>query len=134
MAAAPALIPELVDVIRQSTPERRFETAVRIASLLTAGASRVNEEHVLLFDDVFMRLVADIETQAKAELSERLAPIANAPVQLMRTFAADDEIVVAKPVLLYSPRLTEDDLVQLAESKSQEHLLAISGRRDIGIP
>src|SRR5205085_5067268 len=42
-----------------------------------------------------------------------------------------DEIVVAGPVLKDSRQLTSDDLVDIARRKSQDHLLAISGRSEI---
>ena len=50
----------------------------------------------------------------------------------MRRLAKDDDIAVAGPVLAQSPRLAEADLVDIARTKSQAHLLAISGRAGIG--
>ena len=47
---------------------------------------------------------------------------------MIRRLARDDEIAVAGPVLAQSVRLTPTDLVDIAETKSQAHLLAISGR------
>ena len=38
---------------------------------------------------------------------------------------------MAEPVLADSPRLTGDDLIQVARTKGQGHLLAISGRRQL---
>ena len=49
----------------------------------------------------------------------------------MRQLAKDDDIAVAGPVLQQSPRLAETDLVDIARTKSQAHLLAISGRTGI---
>ena len=63
-------------------------------------------------------LVEAIETKVRAELSERLAPISNAPSKVIRRLASDDEIAVARPVLAQSPRLTPADLVDIAETKS----------------
>jgi uncharacterized protein (DUF2336 family) len=50
---------------------------------------------------------------------------------VVRRLAHYDEIIVAGPVLSESSRLTENDLVEIAKSKGQEHLLAISGRASI---
>jgi uncharacterized protein (DUF2336 family) len=129
MAATPSLIPELDDV----SPERRTEAVKRIATLFVESADRFSDEHVKLFDGVFAQLISDIEAKAKAELAQRLAPVTNAPATLMRTLAGDDDISVAGPVLQRSVRLGEKDLVDVARSKSQAHLLAISGRGDIGM-
>lgn len=134
MSAHTSLIPELEEVVERSSPERRAETLKRITAFFLDGASRFNEEHVRLFDDVFSRLIAEIESKARAELSNRLAPVGNAPVTVVRQLAHDDDISIAGPMLTQSPRLGESDLVDIAKTKSQAHLLAISGRCDIAEP
>src|SRR6202020_1942000 len=64
-------------------------------------------------------------------LSSRLAPIDSAPVEVIRRLARNDEISVAGPVLTASSSLTANDLIEVAGTKSQSHLLAISGRAQI---
>jgi len=46
-----------------------------------------------------LRLVSTIEARARAKLSRRLAPIANAPTNVVNILAFDDEIEIARPVL-----------------------------------
>ena len=132
MGATLSLIPELEDVVQHGSREKRVETLQRITALFLDGASRYNDEHVDLFDDVFGLLIEEIETKARAELSDRLAPVSNAPVKVLRTLANDDDIAVAGPVLKLAPRLAEADLVDVAKTKSQAHLQAISARRALG--
>ena len=134
MAASASPIPELENVIQAGSPQQRAEALKRITAFFLSGASRFNEDHVRLFDDVFGRLIAEIESKARAELAHRLAPVANAPVEVVRRLAQDDDIAVAGPVLLQSRRLAETDLVDIARTKSQAHLLAISGRAGIAEP
>ena len=132
MAAAASLIPELERVLQQGSPERCAEMLTRITDLFIDGAIHFNADHVQLFDDVFSRLISDIETRARAELSQRLAPVDNAPAGVVRRLAYDDDISVAAPVLEQSHRLDESDLFEIASTKGQAHLLAISGRDGIG--
>ena len=47
---------------------------------------------------------------------------------MIRRLARHDEISVAGPVLTESSRLSEEDLVEIAGTKGEQHLLAISGR------
>jgi uncharacterized protein (DUF2336 family) len=131
MSAAPSLIPELEDIVQNGSPRRRERALRRITALFLDGASLFNDDHVRLFDDVFNRLIDEIESKARAELSHRLAPLGNAPGELICRLARDDDILVAGPVLRQSRRLAEVDLVEIAETKSQAHLLAISGRSGI---
>jgi uncharacterized protein (DUF2336 family) len=132
--AAPALIPELEEVIQSGSAERRVHALQKITDLFLHGAGQFNEAHVDLFDDVFGRLINEIEAKARSELSNRLAPVGNAPIRLVRRLAKDDDILVAGPILQHSQRLPDSDLVHIAKTKSQAHLLAISGRSLIAEP
>jgi uncharacterized protein (DUF2336 family) len=132
MSASASLIPELEDVIQNGSQEKRALMLKRIANLFSDGAASFNEDHVGLFDDVLCRLVIEIEIKARAELADRLAPISNAPSELMRKLANDDDISVAGPIIAQSARLEESDLVSIAKTKGQAHLVAISERNGIG--
>jgi uncharacterized protein (DUF2336 family) len=126
------LIPELKHVVRQGTREKRAAALRRITSLFLDGASSYGHEHVDLFDDVFGLLIEHIERRALAELSRRLAPVPNAPINVLRTLARDDDIAIAGPVLKLALGVPEADLVDLAKTKSQAHLHALSARRVLG--
>jgi uncharacterized protein (DUF2336 family) len=134
MSAHPSLIPELEEVARRGSPERRAKTLERITALFLAGANRFSDEQVRLFDLVLGRLVGEVEPKARIELSHRLAPLANAPVEVVRRLARDDDVVVAGPILRHSHRLADSELVDIAETKSQAHLVAIAGRPRIAAP
>jgi uncharacterized protein (DUF2336 family) len=128
--AAPSLIPELEDVVQHGTPERRAETLRRVTTLFLDGAEHFADEHVSLFGDVIGRLIEEIEAKALAELARRIAPVPNAPAEIVRRLATNDDIVVAGPVLQQA-RLDEADLKLIAETRSQAHLLALSTRLGI---
>jgi uncharacterized protein (DUF2336 family) len=127
-----SLISELEEVVQRGTREKRVETLQRITALFLDGASRYNDEHVDLFDEVFGLLIEEIENKARAELSGHLAPVENAPANVLRKLAHDDDIAVAGPVLKHAPRLAEADLVTVARTKGQAHLHAISARVALG--
>jgi uncharacterized protein (DUF2336 family) len=131
MAAAAALIPELEDAVQSGTPERRSNIARQITTLFLDGSRQFNEAQIQLFDDVLVRLVNEIEDRARAELSRRLAPVINAPRAVLRHLANDDDIAISGPVLSQSSRIDESVLVEIAKSKGQSHLIAISGRSHI---
>jgi uncharacterized protein (DUF2336 family) len=131
MRAAQSLIPELEEIVQHGSPRRRAQALERITALFLDGAGAFSEEHVSLFDDVFNLLIHEIESKARAELSHRLAPVGNAPARVVRRLAKDDDITVAGPILQQSRRLADRDLLEIAETKSQAHLLAISSRSGI---
>lgn len=131
MPAIASLIPELEDAVQRGSAEQRAATLARVADLFLAGAGQFNDDHVELFDEVFNRLIVEIESKALAELARRLAPVGNAPINTLRELAGDDDITVAGPVLLRSERLGDSDIIEIARTKGQAHLLAISGRSSI---
>jgi uncharacterized protein (DUF2336 family) len=134
MAVPASIIPELEDAIQHGSPERRVLMLQQITALFIDGAEGFSEGVVGLFDDVLSRLIEEIETKARTELADRLAPVGNAPVKVVRRLATDDEISVAGPLLRQSSRLNDSDLIGIAQSKSQAHLLAISSRTGIAGP
>ena len=131
MLAVNPLIVELEEAVHGHSAEKRIETLRRVTDLFLGEADRLNDEQIALFDDVLGKLIHRIETKALTELSTRLAPIHSAPIEVIRRLARHDEIAVAGPVLTESPRLTADDLIEVAKTKSQDHLLAISGRSEL---
>jgi hypothetical protein len=108
--------------------DRRTEILRRVTDLFLGNADDLNSEQNGLIDDVLAHLIRQIETTALAELGEKLAPVDNAPNGVIRTLARHDEIAVAGPVLAQSVQLTDRDLVEIAGSKGQSHLGAISER------
>jgi len=129
--ASESLIVELERATNSGSPERCVETMRRVTELFLTGADRYSEEQVLLFENVLGLLVERIERRAREELSTQLALVDNAPIRVIQRLAQDDEIAVAEPVLRQSSRLSDSDLIEIARGKSQGHLLAISGRRNI---
>src|SRR5262245_59209039 len=122
------LISELEQAVRSGSQETRVRTLRRITDLFLGTKEKLSEEQIEVFDEVISHLIARMESTALIELSERLAPVNNAPNDVVHTLALDDEIAVAGPVLALSDRLTTQDLVDIAMAKSQSHLLAISKR------
>jgi uncharacterized protein (DUF2336 family) len=116
-------------VLTRRTSERKFFAGLR--RFFLDDADRLNANQIDVFDDVLVHLVGRVETKARILLSEGLCANANAPIETVRLLAYDDKIEVAGPVLAQSPRLTELDLVDIAKSKSDDHLLAISGRAQV---
>jgi uncharacterized protein (DUF2336 family) len=132
-----SIVDEVEAAINIGSPEKRLDTMKRVTDLFLASADSFNSEQIDLFGDVLGRLIKTIEIRALAdvgarialaEMSAQLAPVVQAPRTVVRRLARNDEIAVAGPVLTESARLSEEDLVEIAETKGEQHLLAISAR------
>jgi uncharacterized protein (DUF2336 family) len=128
---------EVEAAIAAGSADRCCEMAERVGSLFAASASSFDLEQHALFADIFERLISTIELRALAdvsarialaELSSQLAPVSQAPASVIRHLAYHDDIAIAGPVLSESAKLSSDDLIEIAKTKSEQHLLAIAGR------
>jgi uncharacterized protein (DUF2336 family) len=128
--ASPAgLIDQLEEILAGNDLGRRAEILRRVTDLFVLRSGAFSEEQIALFDTVMSRLLEHIESAARAQFGSRLARLADAPRGVIRVLAFDSAIEVAGPVLTHSERLDVDTLVENAETQSQDHLLAIAGRR-----
>src|ERR1019366_3630184 len=132
-----SIVDEVETAINIGSAEKRLDAIKRVTDLFLSSAGSFNSEQIELFGDVLERLIRTIEIRAiadisariaLAEMSSQLAPIAQAPPAAIRRLARNDEIAIAGPVLAESARLSSEDLVEIAETKGEQHLLAISGR------
>ena len=128
LAQSRSLLDELISSVANGSGKQRQRILERVTDLFSAGSRNYSHDQIALFDDVLQKLSADIEVKARAKLADQLADMDNAPPKLIRSLAFDDEIDVAGPVLSRSPQLTDDDLVENATTKSQNHLFAIAQR------
>jgi uncharacterized protein (DUF2336 family) len=132
-----SIVDEVETIINVGSAEKRMATIKHVTDLFLASAGSFNAEQIELFDDLLERLIKTIELRAIADVSARmalaeisvqLAPVAQAPPAVVRRLARHDEIAVAGPVLTESARLSTEDLVEIARTKGEPHLLAVSGR------
>src|ERR1700761_2081785 len=119
-----SLIGELEAAIASGSKDKRVDALRRVTDLFVASADRFTDQQIDVFDDVLGHLIKRIEAKALVELSQRLAPINTAPNHVIQQLARDDDISVAGPVLTQSRRLTDHDLIEIANTKAQGHLLA----------
>ncbi len=131
MTETASLFDDLERALASGSQAHRVEILTRITDLFFAGAAHYSTEQIKVFDEILAKLVAAIEPMARAKLATRLAPVRNAPAGVVRKLAFDDNIAVAGPVLRESECLNDADLVANADSKSQQHLVAISERKNL---
>lgn len=114
----------------ESSSERRRELLRSLTDLFLDGIDEQTDRETSLYADIACRVLDEVTEEARRELAERIAPLTRFPGGIVRKLATD-VISVASPVLEDSPLLNERDLVAIAGTHSQAHLLAISRRRDL---
>lgn len=124
------ILDELQSLSDTKSSDSRRQLLHRITDLFEHTSEEQDESHNLAFDQIMDKLAYELETSVRAEFADRLADLPNAPTNVSQKFALD-EIDVARPLLQKSKVLSDDFLIRVAQTKSQEHLMAISQRPEI---
>ncbi|MCK7613585.1 DUF2336 domain-containing protein [Roseibium sediminicola] len=101
-----------------------------LTDLFVSSGDDRDEQISLLFGDIVLKVLGQLEEETRIILSKRVCREKDAPHELMVKLA-QDSIAVAEPVLEKSPTLTSEDLVAIASSASMAHLGAIAGRETV---
>jgi uncharacterized protein (DUF2336 family) len=128
MLPAVSIINEVESALHNASDAKRVDVLRRVTDLFVGDAPSITPDQTALFDSVIGQLVRHVESRALTELSGRLAPIANAPLDTVRFLARHDDIEISGPILASSESLTDDDLIEIANTKSHGHLVKISSR------
>ena len=121
----------LLDLAREGSSEKRRELLRQITDVFLAHPEQRSENESVLFDEIVGAVAQDLETQVRIELSRKVST-STAPLRLTARRLAMDDIAVAAPVLEKSKSLTETDILEIIDKKSQDHMLAVTKRPDIG--
>jgi uncharacterized protein (DUF2336 family) len=129
--SAKRLIDQFHDALGKVSSAEQLAVQRQVADLLLASDQPYSERQVAIFNDVIGCLVEKVDRPALLELTGRLAAAEHAPNPVINHLSNNDDIAVAGQVLERSKVLTDENLVEIAKTKGQEHLLAIAARAHV---
>lgn len=98
--AASTLLAQLDTTLAQAPGQWRSTALRQIVDLFVAGSEGFSDDHVAVFDEVMCRLMKNnVDRPLLVELSNKLAPLANAPAKVVSTLARHSDIAIHGPVL-----------------------------------
>lgn len=121
---------QLLGLARDKSAEGRRLLLDTVADLFSEEGRVLNEREHALMTDILSKLLRDVEMRVRREVSERLARRQDAPLEIVKLLANDD-IEVARPVLVTSSILRDIDLVEIVHHRTQQHQLSIAMRREV---
>lgn len=119
---------EIVALAKDPTPSGRCRLASCFGESFFDNATRYSPQEKALALDIMSALIRDAEIEIRRELAYRFAAEPAMPHALAVALANDTAIDVAKPIIIHSPVLRDDDLIGIIESKSSSYRLAIAKR------
>ena len=110
----------------------RADLAQKVARLLPGLSANAKDEAHQRIIAMLEKLAQDEAVRVRAVISEAVRSVANVPPEIIKKLARDAELIVASPVLRFSPLLTDDDLIDIITSgPASGALAAIAQRREV---
>lgn len=131
--ASNAKTPRHADLIlaRDKDELVRGDLAEKIARLLPELSANEQEHLRRITEEVLIILARDQIPRVRRILSEALKDVPDAPADVIRQLARDEDIDVAVPVLRHSPVLTDEDLIAIIRAALPGRIAAISERHNL---
>jgi uncharacterized protein (DUF2336 family) len=114
-------------LLHDTTSGTRIDMTNKIGS--SYNTARLSKQETMVAEQIFRLLMRDTETNVRVALAQHVKDSGHIPTDIVKALARDVE-EVSLPILEFSSVLTDDDLVELAQSTDQvARYLAISRRR-----
>jgi len=126
--------PRQADLIlaRDSVDEVRCDLALKIGRLVPNISETESERLQEITFQVLETLAADALPRVRQIVAEEIKHADNVPKEIIDQLARDVELIVAAPILEYSPLLTDDDLLEIISAgPARGGLNAIAKRRSV---
>ena len=120
----------LLQLALNKSIEGREQLSSQIAQLSMDRDHMLSDHERDLIAQILDKLIHEFEVPIRSKLSERLSRNPAAPRALVIALA-NDEIDVARPVLLRSTLLSDDDLIRVIQHRSRQHQITIARRREL---
>jgi uncharacterized protein (DUF2336 family) len=118
---------DLLALAGDSSQSGRTQLLLGVTDLLADNGQEFNEQESVHLASIMSGLARTADQSVKKQLATRLCHSDNAPMDLI-VGLANDLIAISHPVLVHSPLLRDNHLLDIINERSQDHLLAISAR------
>src|SRR5215472_7134574 len=126
-------IEALLELARHEADAAKSRIADDLSEIIYVDHAPFNRAELDIATDILRKLVRETEIAVRKRMSERLAKDPAAPRDLVVALA-NDEFMVARPILSMSAALRDDDLIEIVRHKTKQHQLAVAARGQISEP
>lgn len=124
-------IEALLELARAEAADAKSRIADDLSEIMYVDGAPFSPRELDIATDILRGLVRQAEITVRQRMSERLARDPRAPADLVKALAEDD-ILVARPVLTMSAALRDSDLIEIVRHRTRQHQLLIAGRNNVG--
>lgn len=125
------VLKEMERLAADRSPEARRTLGKALSNWASSSEVEMSPQEWALVSEIYGVIATDIEAAVRRRLAEKLSARGDIPHSLIIALA-NDEITVAKQVLLQSPILSDEDLVRIVELRTSAHKATVAARPHIG--
>ncbi len=123
-------IEALLELARSEADAAKSQIADDLSEIIYVDRAPLNRRELDIATDILRRLLRETEGAVRRRMSERLAKDPGAPRELVVALA-NDEFMVARPILSMSAALRDEDLIEILRHKTKQHQLAVAARSHV---
>lgn len=123
-------LPAMFALAHQRTEGARIELAGMLADLFMGEDTRLSLREEELVNELIEQLLQNRSPALRAQLVKKFANAAKMPRKMAMSFACDD-IEMARPILVTSQTLTDEDLITVVGTQGRDHAEAVAQRAAI---
>lgn len=123
-------VPALLALAYDRSEQGRLKLAEKLAEVFLYQAAALTEHEEKLVGDLIDDLLKHENPRVRHALIHHFAESISAPRPLAVRIASGP-LDLAEPILVANENLEDADLIQIVESKSREHAMAIAARKEI---
>jgi len=117
----------LLKLARVKSRKTRSALMTAIIDLSTDSERVLTANDRMMIKDIMSKLIVEVELSVRQALAVHLSELPGVPRELAICFA-NDEISVARPILLKSEVLRDPELIEIIQYRTMEHQLAVAMR------
>ncbi|MFA4995270.1 MAG: DUF2336 domain-containing protein [Bdellovibrionales bacterium] len=123
-------LPTMFALAREHTEMSRIQLAGMLADVFLQGGADLTLREEEQVNELINSLMANASPKVRIHLVKKFTDIGKMPRQIAANLVKDD-IDIARPILISSRTLTDEDLVHVIENKGSDHAIAIAQRAKI---
>lgn len=123
----------LLDLAKEPSSDKRRDLLRQITDMMMANPEKQTAESYGVLDGIAMSVVSDVTSEVRAQIAKALTESGLPLGKTARTLSLET-IDIAGPVIERWHALTQSDLLEIVNTKSQAHMLAVTKRPDIEEP
>jgi len=124
------MLDALIELAKDSSATKRHQLVDHVTELFSSRAHKNRKEEIATFNEILEGVFDTLDAGDKQKISERLAYVKVTSANLAFKLAKE-ELAISKPFLERSQALHDTQLLQIASTESQGHLLALSKRENL---